>query len=298
MRIVIITDKGLMHKHLCVRLAGEHNVVGILHSSQPQRKRSVRSLIAEVRARSLVGTVLHKLGNRSLVGWSRKHAVQRAQRRFFADTAEAYSRLAHDAARDVANINSPESVGLVRGLRPDVTICLGGPVYRDQLLEASPLTLNYHTGISPIYNGSGTIFWTFANKHFHLIGGTLMVMNKIVDGGDILAHYLCDIAADDDPGSLLMKAVDGGATLYDRFLSHLEHGGEFARVRQPKPFFNYRNADWTIYQNLAVQRSIELGACARFQRSAEMIEYWRSENDQTARQALRDNVVRWLCDFS
>ena len=299
-RVVIITEKGLMHKFLCVQIADKHNVTAILHPSGPHQYATDRigSLRSNLRKHGAAALVLRKLSDVPFLrlGWNREESLRRAQRRFFSDADAAYDRRVAHLARDVEDINSPEAVRLLSGLRADVVICLGGPVYRAPLIKATSLALNYHTGISPIYNGAGTIFWTFANKHVHLAGGTLMVMNEVVDGGHILAHYLCPIEADDDPGTLFMKAIVGGAKLYDRFLQHLSRGGQYVRIPQTRPFFYYRGFEWTICQTLSVQRNIDRGLCRRFERSEDVIEYWRLETEETAQRALKDNVAKWVGD--
>lgn len=79
-----------------------------------------------------------------------------------------------------------------------------------------------------------------------------MIMSEVIDGGMILAHCLCPIIADDDPGTLFIKAIIGGTKLYDRFLQHLSQRGVYTRVSQSKPFSYYGGSDWTAYQTLAV----------------------------------------------
>ncbi|HMH50020.1 MAG TPA: formyltransferase family protein [Candidatus Acidoferrum sp.] len=285
-----------MHKYLCVRIAERHDVVAVLHPSgrSPASKGRLRSIANDVKKYGAPATLLQKLSGR--LGWNRQASVQRAQQRVFAGVDAAYGGRVARVARDVEDINGPDAVHLLADLEPDVVICLGGPIYRAPLIKAGKLMLNYHTGISPIYNGTGTIFWTFANKHVHLAGGTLMVMSEVVDGGDILAHYLCPIEADDDPGTLFMKAIEGGTRLYDRFLRHLSDGGRYVSVPQPRSFFDYRGYEWTVSQTLSVQRSIDQRLCRRFERGEEIIEYWRLPSAEAARQALKDNVARWVCD--
>jgi len=67
-------------------------------------------------------------------------------------------------------------------------------------------------------------------------------------------------------------------------------------VPQPRSFFDYRGYEWTVSQTLSVQRSIDQRLCRRFERGEEIIEYWRLPSAEAARQALKDNVARWVCD--
>jgi len=289
-----------MHKYLCVQIAGQHDVVAVLHPSRIGRTAMgrMRSMANDLRKYGAPALVLQKLTDVPFprLGWNRQESVQRAQRRVFADVDAVYKERVAPLAHDVEDINAPHAIRLLSGLKADVVICLGGPIYRAPLIKATNLMLNFHTGISPIYNGAGTIFWTFANKHVHLAGGTLMVMNEVVDGGDILAHYLCPIEAEDDPGTLFTKAIVGGTKLYDRFLQYLSQGGQYVGIPQTRSFFNYRGFEWTVGQTLAVQRNIDQGLCRRFERAEEVIEYWRLGTEQAARQALKDNIARWVCN--
>jgi len=109
-----------------------------------------------------------------------------------------------------------------------------------------------------------------------------MVMNEVVDGGDILAHYLCPSEAADDPGTLFTKAIAGGTKLYGRFLRHPSQGGQFVGIPQTRSFFNYRGFEWTVGQTLAVQRNIDQGLCRRFERAEEVIEYRRLGTEEAA----------------
>jgi len=67
-------------------------------------------------------------------------------------------------------------------------------------------------------------------------------------------------------------------------------------IPQTRSFFNYRGFEWTVGQTLAVQRNIDQGLCRRFERAEEVIEYWRLGTEQAARQALKDNIARWVCN--
>src|SRR5262249_3036592 len=122
------------------------------------------------------------------------------------------------AAR-VLDVNAEATIELVRDAAADVVLCLGGPIYRAPLINACGTMINFHSGVSPLYNGASAIMFAFPNGHFRLCGGTLVTMSPIVDGGDILAHYLPAIEAGDTPATLFMKTVRGAAETADRFLA-------------------------------------------------------------------------------
>lgn len=299
MRVAIVTpEDAAHHKHLCARLAAGHEVVGVVHPGS--RPAGIRRKLAvarrQVRHLGVVNTGLRALalGPDLVAGWGADAAVQEAERRFFPEADEAYTDRVAPLAHRVREVNSDETIRLLRELAPDVVVCLGGPIYREPLITACQPMFNFHSGVSPLYNGASTIMFAFANGHFHLCGGTLMTMSPVVDGGDILGHYLPAIEASDTPATLFMKTVAGAAETYDRLLAHLEAGGSLAKARQPPSLFTCRAEDWTVYQSQRVRRYLQEGALREAVRGEEMIDYWTLSDDATAQEEVRATVQRLL----
>lgn len=256
--------------------------------SRRERLHQLRSSISRY---GFVQHLLHRLAFKRwrAIGWNAARALADAERRFFPDTEMNYARDAAAVARTVDDINSDASVSLMSSLHPDVVVCSGGPIYKRPLIEACGLMLNYHTGISPLYNGAYTAYWPFANKQPHATGGTLMKMSPVVDGGDILAHYLPPIEPGDDPATLFMKSIRGGVELYKRFIEDRRKGRPFVSVPQGKPFFYCYGHEWTVYQTLTVQR--ELSKRALRSRPELIAEYWRCKDAEAAKQAVIKTVI-------
>jgi folate-dependent phosphoribosylglycinamide formyltransferase PurN len=296
MNVVIITTREeIYHQYLCVELARRHNVVGVIH---PRPKRWTRADVRQARRRDiqtfgLTYYVLRKLArNRyKTLGWDEQADLEQAQRRFFPDAAEAYRREVAPRARDVDDVNAPEAVDLLRSLQPDAVVCSGGPIYREPLIRAAGLMLNFHTGISPLYNGAYTVYWTYANRQPHLTGGTLMLMSPVVDGGDILAHFLPDVEAGDTPATQFMKCIAGGVRLYDAFLTDRARSAPFTKVPQGRPFLNYRDSDWSVCTNLAIARHIRNKVCKKFVRGEIVRKYWDLGDAEAAREAVRGTLL-------
>jgi len=301
MRVAIITTKEeSYHQHLCVEIVRRHNVVAVLH---PRAREWSRRESREMRRRNIenVGYVQHLLQrlarNRYFkVGWDEQADLQRAQERFFAEVEADYVRFVAPLARDVDDVNSVEGIALLSSVQPDVVVCSGGPIYRAPLIDAVELMLNFHTGVSPLYNGASTIYWTFANRQPHLTGGTLMTMSTVVDGGDILAHYLPDVEAADTPAVQFMKCLIGGTRLYIEFLDHLAAGKSFVGVRQGRPFLNYYGSDWTVAQNLSIERSIAKQICARHVRPEIVCRYWQVGSREIATERARQLLLELIHD--
>jgi folate-dependent phosphoribosylglycinamide formyltransferase PurN len=298
MKIAIIapTDFG-PHKYLCTEIAREFDLVAILNPSRRTATRRTRfqRLLKGLRRHGPLYYSMMKAASlhRPAIGWSRTHGMDRATQALFGHIEADFSRAAAHMVKDV-DISSPTAVDLLSRAHPDVVVCSGGPIYPKSLIESSPLVLNYHTGISPIYNGSSSIFWVFANGQPQFSGGTMMKMSEVVDGGDILGHYLPSIDENDDPATLFCKTLIGGAKLLRIFLSDLHEGRPFHAIRQRRPLFYYKFSDWTIYQNISIRRHIDNRICRQFIRPEESVEYWRMGTAEQASALLDAKLCQWL----
>ena len=296
MRVAIITPAApAHHQHFCAHLAERHDVVGVVHPAP--RPTSFCGQLAKLRRHFAHGVTYGTLRTLAavrtpLIGWNWREAHDAAEARFFAGAADAYERAGvADVAHEVGDVNGDETIALVRRLAPDVVLCLGGPVYKRPLIEACGTMINFHSGVSPVYNGASTIMFAFANGHVHLCGGTLMTMSPVVDGGDIMAHYLPAIERDDDPATLFMKTVRGAADVCSRFLDHLAAtGGSFTKVPQTPPLFTCTNEGWTVHHTQRIRRHLELGTVARHLRPEQLRPYWNLGSDREARDSVRETI--------
>jgi hypothetical protein len=295
-KLAIITpQQPLHHEHLCAYLARRHELVGVVHPNGHRSTSRVQRLRKELRDYGAGHAVLRALATvpGPLRGWD-PAAWRAAIDERFAGAGEEYRALAAPVARSVDDVNGPEAIAHLRALAPDVVMCLGGPIYRPALIEAVPLMVNFHSGVSPLYNGASTIAFAFANGHPQLCGGTLMVMNPVVDGGDILGHYLPAIEPDDDPATLFAKTVGGAAKIAGAFLDHLEAGAGFTSCPQPPPLFYYRGADWTIHHGQRVRRAIDRRVVDVHLRAERLEPYWDAGDGDAARRRVNATLAALL----
>jgi hypothetical protein len=298
MRVVIVTGRSPHQKNLCVKLARSQEVVGIIRPEDEPRGPGVsfRKLVRQMRKDGVALVLLHALkglpaGGRGLAPNGGPAASDVPD--FNASVGE-YTSLSASLFHD-CNVKSPDAVSSLKSLRPDVTICLGGPVYPKEFIKASPLMLNFHSGLSPVYNGSASIQFAFANGHLHLCGGTLMLMSAAVDGGGILGHYLPAIHEGETPETLFQKTVNGAVGMYDRILTG--NVGEQVRllaVAQPRPLFYTRGAEFGWHHRVMIARHCRANLAARFQRPEKIVEYWRASDSTAAASSCRQTIESLL----
>jgi hypothetical protein len=296
MRVVIITGSAPHHKHLCAEIMKVCPLAGIIHPAEPRSSATLRfqRLVRQAKtygwsvvALHVLGKITSRTGNHKLGG--------RIQQVDFSEGVAAYDRIPGSLIHNGCDVRLPGSADLLCSLQPDLSLFLGGPVYPKAFIEASPLSLNFHSGISPIYNGTASIKFAFANGHPHLCGGTLMVMAAAIDGGGILGHYLPAIQAGDSPESLFEKTVRGAAVMYTKLLEHLQTGkSPLQQIQQTPPLFYTRDFDFNWHHSRMIARNLQQDLPARYARDKAVVEYWREPTDTAANNLYQATLDRLL----
>jgi methionyl-tRNA formyltransferase len=221
--------------------------------------------------------------------------MQAAEHAFFENDSNEFERALSDRVLRLPSINSDGTIAKIKDLEPDAIVSMGGAIYRKPFIDAFPITINLHAGISPVYNGTGSIYFAFADGRFRLCGGTLMALSERIDGGDILAHGLPAIEPGDSPATLFMKTVREQAALTAELLSDMDDGAKPVSIPQGQPFIYTRGIDHTAASERSVQRLIDEDAAANSLRDARRIIYWRESDVDSARKLLESTIGELLC---
>jgi folate-dependent phosphoribosylglycinamide formyltransferase PurN len=97
----------------------------------------------------------------------------------------AACREAGIAALELDSFESPEALGALARLHPDLFVFAGGPILRAALLSIPRLgTVNAHMGLLPFYRGMNVAEW--ARFHGDTVGCSVHLMDPGIDTGDIL----------------------------------------------------------------------------------------------------------------
>jgi methionyl-tRNA formyltransferase len=294
MRVMIFTNEDVHHKMLCRELSREFDVAAIVHPRpfDAGLNQSVRRLVRRMRARGLIHTTSTALARTRFGGWQPGEYRSRRARELWPSAERDYEALRQKVPvyRGV-DVNSADGILLVKQIDPDVVVNLGGDIYRESIIRACRLMLNFHSGVSPLYNGTGTIEYAYSNGHFRMCGGTLMVMNCEIDGGDILAHVFPALRARDTPTDIFLRCVGMAPAVYASFLRNLQAGGSFRSVPQGRPMFLVRGTDWTLDRSLSTRRHLRRGVPAWAQREGRIVSYWQEFDKSAAHAAFEREIL-------
>lgn len=275
MRILLVTNLSNHHKFWAYEMFSKFNVVGIMHpNAKPNRKK----LFKELKNNGFVFTILkvlsffyHKYSKHS---FSKKLEV--GQNYFFSESIKNYNKIPKKIIINVGSVNDSKSIEIAKELQPDIICFLGGDIAKNKFLSVAKLaTLNYHSGLSPFHNGSGTTFTAVSEGRPNFCGGTLMLMNERIDGGKILAHYLTPIQIDDTASSLFFKGIKGAAELYYETINFIIKTNKIPKgIKQERSVRYCKTSDWTIYQDIKLMRNETKSLMKKYIREKEALYFY------------------------
>ena len=221
---------------------------------------------------------------------SRKEFTKESNKWFF-NAVDKYEKIDKDIIHEVETVNCKEVVDIIKILNIDIACFLGGEIAKADFINSPrKICLNYHSGLSPIYNGTKSYLWPMAENRPNLIGGTLMKMNERIDGGDIISHFLPTITKNDNASSLFMKLIDGAVELYTRAIEKCEKNEVLLVVPQERSIRYTKSSDWTFIQEMQLSRFYKSGKISRYLRDSSIIEV--EEGDEILIEDLLNRTLK------
>lgn len=117
------------------------------------------------------------------------------------------------ATLEVDDINAAEVVRAVRAAEPACGVVTGTSLLRAAVMEAAPVWLNLHCGITPRYRGVHGAFWAVHEGRPELAGVTVHQIDAGIDTGGIVAQAAIALEADDTYRTLPVKQYLAGTPL-------------------------------------------------------------------------------------
>lgn len=265
MGVVILTSTGMEHRYVTAKIveALPGDVDAVIVNEPP--KRSAREKIARYRKRYTNREIVSRItakSYRTLTG-----ADQRRDRSFrrilFPDGDDGRAPYA-DLVRTVPFHNGTDCLELLDELQPDFIAVYGTVVLKPPVIErAGTAIFNMHTGISPRYRGTDTVFWPLHNGEPEWAGVTVHRLDEGIDTGPILRIGRPEIESDDDDASLFAKCVAVGADLYVDVLHDALEGRIDGQPQELEQGRSYRGVDRTLAAELRTKRLLRNGLLAR-----------------------------------
>lgn len=151
-----------------------------------------------------------------------------------------------DIVRRIPSHNGRECLALLEELSPNVVAVYGTLIIGRKVIGNAKRMINIHTGFSPFYRGSDTIFWALHNAEPGLVGVTVHRVDSGVDSGAILARGKPAIEPGDDENRLFAKAVKLGAELMCRAIRRELQGAADPLPQDLSQGREYRSVDRTL----------------------------------------------------
>lgn len=160
-------------------------------------------------------------------------------------------------------LNSPQTVELLKQLRPDVLFVFGAPLLKPEIFTVPTIaTVNLHLGISPWYRGEHTIFFPLLFQDYERIGFTLHRIDRGVDTGAVLAQGFPALEPQDEEATILAKMARLAANLLSEYLRQPAAPGVSQQVFGEKgKVFNGNHRHFWHDLKLAWRRRYGCGGC-------------------------------------
>ena len=154
------------------------------------------------------------------------------------------------------NINSDEALQFTDEIAPDLIIVSGTRMIKEKMLstKAGIGIINLHTGLSPyVKGGPNSTNWCIANKDLHLIGNTIMWIDRGIDTGNIIATEITEFTGDESLLDVHIKVMEHGHDLYIRAIEKLSEGKRQS-VKQDDiaSGTTYLSKQWQLRQKIAM----------------------------------------------
>ena len=155
---------------------------------------------------------------------------------------------------NVNNINSDNVYQKTKSINPDLILVSGTRLIKQKLLNVNPKIgiLNLHTGLSPyIKGGPNCTNWCIASRQFHLIGNTIMWIDKGIDSGRIVASELTLFDGSENLLKIHIKVMEHAHSLYLKAIEKVINN-EIIGVAQNDIDTGkiYYTKDWNLYQKI------------------------------------------------
>ncbi len=237
-RIVILCGPGTVHKRTCATLLNaDLNVAGICVANQKTVGVPISYLWRSIKKKGVLKTA-SRIFARFLYQIQNGRADHKIFRELYNESQyDEVIRRWHGPVHGTRDYSAPRTLAWIRSLEPDVLVVHSpywvGKKVRD--LAKTGIVLGGHPGITPVYRGSHSPFWALYFGRPQDVGGTVFLVGKGVDTGDVVQQCSIPIQAGDSYFTLGWRGMIRIAQMQAKVLEEFDHTGKIPRTKITVP---------------------------------------------------------------
>lgn len=163
---------------------------------------------------------------------------------------------------DTQSINSEEVFQFTKDQKPDLILVSGTALVKENMFSI-PVEIgimNLHTGLSPyVKGGPNCTNWCLAEKQFHLIGNTIMWLNRGIDTGDIVTTACVPLDHIETLSALHLRVMNHAHELYQAAVEFVGSGNRPAYKQDAiETGRTYYTRQWVWKKKWAASRNFNL----------------------------------------
>jgi methionyl-tRNA formyltransferase len=212
MKIILLCGNKSNQHALAAKVAANFDLVGMV---KEERKEKQQPRISDLLAKAVSRILFFKIASswQALLSYYEKNYKEPEKVLTFI----------------TENINSGEVLNFIKRLQPDLIMVSGTSLIRAGILELKPSKgiINLHTGLSPyVKGGPNCTNWCIANNTLHLIGNTIMWIDKGIDSGNIITSDTVAFDGTESLDDIHLKVMEHAHQLYLDALDTLQNNAE------------------------------------------------------------------------
>ncbi len=183
---------------------------------------------------------------------------------------------------DVENINSDEAFDFSTKINADLILVSGTRLVKEKMFLVNPSIgiLNLHTGLSPyIKGGPNCTNWCVATGQYHLIGNTIMWIDKGIDSGNIFSTAFTPLQNINSLSQLHIAVMEHAHDLYLQSIEQISkqklQNVKQTEIANGKTFYN---KEWGLVQKIKLvtnfkhfRKAVANGDVIKMQKSIKVI---------------------------
>lgn len=172
------------------------------------------------------------------------------------------------------NINAEEVLKFTNEIQPDLIIISGTRLIKEKMFSLNPAVgfINLHTGLSPyIKGGPNCTNWCIANNELHLIGNTIMWLDKGIDSGNIIATDTVKFSGNESLSDIHIGVMEHAHDLYISAINEIiKDKNSVPSVKQENisKGKTYYTKNWNLKQKRLLLKNMN-----RFNENVQSIDY-------------------------